>query len=434
MTLDEPGSSRSAWTVVALLFGFMLINFADKVVLALAAVPVMDEFSLTPTRFGLLGSSFFFLFAITGVITGFIVNKVQARWVILAMALGWSLAQFSVMAATGFALLMGSRIILGAGEGPAYPVAIHAVYKWFGNEQRSIPTAVVVSGAIGGVVVAPPALTAVITHLSWRWAFGVLGVLGLIWALAWLALGAEGNRSGEPQHEGASTPYARLLLNGTTLATFACGFGGYWGAALIFTWFTPYLVKGLGFSLSAAGWLTAVPALATIAVMGAGACLSQAALSHGATTRVARGILAGVAALVGGLVMVWTPHVASPAAKVIVISLGVGLPAMIGVTGLPIIGEFTPVQQRGAMLAITNSIWTTAGVIAPYVMGRVIEGGATAAQGYEHGFVVCGVISSVGGILGLIFLRPETELKKLGRFAEEPLPREGVAPEIARGG
>jgi MFS transporter, ACS family, D-galactonate transporter len=54
MTLDERGSSRSAWTVVALLSCFMLINFADKVVLALAAVPVMDEFSLTPTRFGLL--------------------------------------------------------------------------------------------------------------------------------------------------------------------------------------------------------------------------------------------------------------------------------------------------------------------------------------------------------------------------------------------
>ena len=52
----------SAWTVVILLVLFMLINFADKVVLALVAIPVMDEFSLTPTQFGLLGSSFFLLF------------------------------------------------------------------------------------------------------------------------------------------------------------------------------------------------------------------------------------------------------------------------------------------------------------------------------------------------------------------------------------
>jgi MFS transporter, ACS family, D-galactonate transporter len=142
-------------------------------------------------------------------------------------------------------------------------------------------------------------------------------------------------------------------------------------------------------------------------------------------------MLAGAAALVGGLIMLLTPHVATSAAKVVMISVGVGLPAMIGVTGLPMIGEFTPVQQRGAMLAITNSIWTIAGVIAPYVMGRVIEGGATAAQGYEHGFVICGVIASACGAIGLIFLRPEAELIK---FSDDPShPRPGVARKVGRG-
>jgi len=39
-------------------------------------------------QFGLLGSSFFFLFSIAAIVVGFIVNRVAARWVLLALA--WS--------------------------------------------------------------------------------------------------------------------------------------------------------------------------------------------------------------------------------------------------------------------------------------------------------------------------------------------------------
>ena len=53
---------RQAWLIVALLFLFMVINFADKAVIGIAAVPIMEELQLSPREFGLLGSSFFLLF------------------------------------------------------------------------------------------------------------------------------------------------------------------------------------------------------------------------------------------------------------------------------------------------------------------------------------------------------------------------------------
>jgi hypothetical protein len=37
-----------------------------------------------------------------------------------------------------------------------------------------------------------PALNWVIVNYSWHHAFGVLGVVGLLWVVAWLALGKEG--------------------------------------------------------------------------------------------------------------------------------------------------------------------------------------------------------------------------------------------------
>jgi ACS family D-galactonate transporter-like MFS transporter len=41
-----------------------------------------------------VGSSFYLLFSLSAVVTGFIVNRMQTRWVLLIMGLVWALAQF----------------------------------------------------------------------------------------------------------------------------------------------------------------------------------------------------------------------------------------------------------------------------------------------------------------------------------------------------
>ena len=141
-----------AWIVVVLLFLFMVINFADKPVIGIAAVPIMQELQLGPRQFGLVGSSFFLLFAVSSVATGFLVNRVPTRWVLLAMGLIWALTQFPMIGPGGFGTLVACRIALGAGEGPATPVALHSAYKWFPNELRTLPTAVIVQGGAIGVI------------------------------------------------------------------------------------------------------------------------------------------------------------------------------------------------------------------------------------------------------------------------------------------
>src|SRR3954454_16318703 len=122
--------SSHAWVVVALLFLFMLINFADRAVLGLAAVSIMQELELSHTEFGLIGSSFFILFSVGAVAGGFLANRVAAIWVLAGLALTWSLCQLPMMLSVSTAALVANRIGLGFSEGPAYPVAAHAAYKW----------------------------------------------------------------------------------------------------------------------------------------------------------------------------------------------------------------------------------------------------------------------------------------------------------------
>jgi MFS family permease len=85
------------------------------------------------------------------------------------------------------------------------------------------------------------------------------------------------------------------------------------------------------------------------------------------------------------------------------------------------LGEFTPVSQRGAVIAIYGAIFTLAGILAPFVMGSVIQRAATPIDGYMTGFTINAVILVVSGLSGLLLLWPNTERARLLR--ESPQPR-----------
>jgi MFS transporter, ACS family, D-galactonate transporter len=210
---------RRGWVMVAMLFCFMLINFADKAVLGLSAVPIMRDLHLDHTQFGLIGTSFFAFFSISTVLVGFLVNRVSTKWALFVMALSWALFQLPMALPLGLAALVANRVLLGLGEGPAYPVALHATFKWIPNLRRPLPTSIIALGGAFGAGVAAPAIVYVIVHYSWRDAFAILGLIGLAWCAVWLFAGKEGPLSSEPVVAGASAyervPYARLLSSRT---------------------------------------------------------------------------------------------------------------------------------------------------------------------------------------------------------------------------
>jgi MFS transporter, ACS family, D-galactonate transporter len=409
---DSARPPKAAWLIVGLLFLFMLVNFADKAVIGIAAVPIMNELRLSPRQFGLLGSSFYLLFAVSAVVTGFIVNRVQTRWALLVMGLVWALTQFPMIGTVGFAAIAACRIALGAGEGPAYPVALHSTYKWFPNELRTLPTAIVAQGAGIGILVALPLLNWVIVHYSWHWAFGVLGIAGLAWTAAWLVLGREGPLTAAAA-DAAPTPgripYGRLLLSPTIIAVWCASFGAQWGLSQALSWQGAFLIKGLGFAQGSIGLLGALPAGVSVILVIFAGWFSQLLLARGVPSRAARGIFGGAGVALGGAALAIMPYVAAIPAKIALTTLGVALPSVIYVIGGAVIGEIAPVAQRGALLAIGTAISTSAGLLAPYVMGSVLETAPTPLDGFNTGFMICGMIMLVGGLIGTALMRPERE-------------------------
>jgi MFS family permease len=413
---------KGAWKITFLLFLFMLVNFADKIVVGLAGVPIMTELQLEPAQFGLLGSSFFFLFSIAAIIVGFIVNRIDTRWVLLALAVVWALAQFPMVGTIGFSTLLICRVILGAGEGPAFSVAAHAIYKWFPDEKRTLPTAILSQGSAFGVVLAVPALNWVIVNYSWHYAFGALGVVGLLWAVTWLILGKEGPlvqtaamAAAEPR-----IPYFQLLSSRTFVGCCIATFGAYWALSLGLTWFTPFIIKGLGFSQQDAGWISIMPWLFGAVVVILTGWISQVLMARGVSTRGARGVLGSVPLIIGGLIIATLPHVAPGGLTIALLVVGSGLCGSIYVVCPPMLGEFTPVSQRGAVISIYGAIYTLAGIVAPSVMGSVIQHSAGLLEGYMTGFTINAVVLIVSGLLGLLLLWPNTERARLTGRAPQP--------------
>ena len=414
---------KGAWKITFLLFLFMVVNFADKIVVGLAGVPIMTELKLEPEQFGLLGSSFFFLFSIAAIIVGFIVNRIDTRWVLLALAAVWALAQFPMVGTVSFTMLLACRVILGAGEGPAGAVAVHAVYKWFPDEKRTLPTAILTQGSAFGVILAVPALNWVIVNYSWHYAFGALGVVGLMWVVAWLILGKEGPLAQTATMAAAEPriPYFRLLTSRTFVGCCAATFGAYWVLSLGLTWFTPFIVQGLRVSQTNAGWISILPWVFGAVIVLLTGWISQVMMARGVSTRGARGVLGAVPLIVGGLVLAVIPHVQGAGLQIALLVIGSGLCGSIYVVCAPMIGEFTPVSQRGAVIAIYGAIYTLAGILGPWVMGGVIQRASGIVDGFMTGFTINAVIMVVSGLLGLLLLRPDTERARL--MGETPQPK-----------
>ena len=394
----------------------MLTNFADKIVVGLAGVPIMNDLSLTPKEFGFLGSAFFFLFSISTIALGFVINHVPTRWVLLALALVWALVQFPMVGNAGFNTLLACRIILGAGEGPAFSVALHALFKWFPNEQRTLPTAILSQGSAFGVILAVPALNWIIVNYSWHWAFGALGVAGLAWVVAWLILGKEGPFIEQTATEAADAtlvPYSRLLFSRTFIGCGVATFGAYWALSLGLTWFTPFLIKGVGFTQKDAGWISVLPWVFGAAVVLLTGWISQLLMARGVSTRGARGVLGAAPLVAGGAALLLLPGIDSAGWRVAVLVLGSGICGSIYVVCPAMLGEFTPIRQRGAVISIYGAIFALAGIAAPFVMGSVIEGAASELEGFLTGFRVLGTILIASGVLGLLLLWPDRERARL---------------------
>ncbi|MFI5609041.1 MFS transporter [Amycolatopsis sp. NPDC051903] len=408
--------------IAALVLTFSMINFADKAALGLVELPLSKELGLSHGTYGLVASSFFLLFSLSSVVVGFLTNKFGARWIILILALLWSLAQVPLLAAASVATLFASRIALGATEGPAAAVAVHATLQWFPVHRRGLPSTFYTVGAGLGTFTAAPVLTWLVLRHGWRAAFVALVVVGVVWGALWLLIGREGPYAAEPDTRGAKTaagaelrvPYRRLFTSPTWLGGTIAGFGAYWALAIGSAFVPAYLVTQHGFSPSTAA--LAVSVYASLYVVGplVVSPIVSALRARGHSSRWTAGATQGAAVVLAGACLVLLPHATGATTVFVLVAVAFG----IGVVTFPLAyvttGEVTPIAQRGASLGTLIAVQSIPGLIAPAISGWLLDAAGSLAAGYVTVLTVGGVIMLVCGVIGIIAIRPERDAARLG--------------------
>ncbi|MER7393898.1 MFS transporter [Streptomyces sp. NPDC000151] len=417
--------ARSRWAIFLLML-FLAINFADKAIIGLAAGPMMEELGLSATQYGSIASSFYLLFSISAIVFGFLGNRLSGKWLLAGLAVVWSLAQLPVLLpAAGVTVLLATRILLGAGEGPGFPLGTHVAFGWVPEKNRGLTAALMTIGSGLGVIVGAPLLNAAIGAYGWRTAFGLLGVAGLVWVAAWLTLGGDGpyaaRPAAAPDRQSRAVPtaaprqsYWRLLCTGTWLGTVFAGFTVYWGLGVGIAFLPLYLEQVAGFGHGSVGFVASVPAYASIAFMLLGGGVSQRLIKRGVSRRLAQGVLGGGLALLAGVCTLLMTRVGSPALVLPLIALAFGVGNAQTPLSQAAVADTVPARQRGAALGIWYAIVTLAGVVAPIVTGMLIDNAATKAAGYGLAFDLAGGLVILGGLASLLVVRPDRDAARLG--------------------
>ncbi|MFI5662463.1 MFS transporter [Streptomyces sp. NPDC051684] len=426
---DGADVGRRAWLIAALIVTFMLLNYADKAVLGLAAVPIMDELDLSNSAYGLIASSFAVLFSLTGFLVGFVSSRISSRVMLFAMALLWAVAQVPVLLVASVPALVAGRVLLGAAEGPATPMSMHALYKWFPEGRRGLPSALQISGAALGTLIAAPVLTALITGFGWRSAFAALAVTSVVWALVWWRLGHDGpygqpaapkrgaaakQAAAKPAADAERLPYRTLLTSGTMLGSMVGAFGGSWANALSQAWLPTFLRTELGMAPGRAATVISVVAGLGFVLLLAVSPLVDALNRRGVSMRWSSGALQGIAVTVAGLAMAAVPLVGPRAAVLTMVAVAFSVFALVFPLHYVTAAAVVPPAQRGAVFGIVAGTGTLPILIAPFVTGHLLDAASSRGAGYQHTFLLSGAVMLVCGLFALVTIRPERDARRLG--------------------
>ncbi|MFD7621127.1 MFS transporter, partial [Streptomyces sp. NPDC059802] len=410
---------RRAWLVTALIVTFMIVNFADKSVLGLAADPIMDELDISHSTYGLISSSYSILFSLSGLVVGFFAARISSRVLLFVMCVVWGLAQLPVLIVSAVPALVAGRVLLGAAEGPATPMSMHALYKWFPVGRRGLPSALQISGAALGTLIAAPVVTWLITRFGWRSAFAALAVASLVWSAVWWFVGRDGPYDRPSARVPAGTggparvPYRRLLLSGTVIGSVTSAFGASWAMALSQAWLPSYLRNELTMGPgTAAAVLSAVSAFSFVLLLALSPMVDRLT-RRGVSLRLSSGVPQGLAVACAGAAMAVFPFVGPLPVRLVLIAVAFAVHSIAFPLHYMTAAAVVPASQRGALFGIVAATGTLPGLLAPSLTGRLLDTAPSASAGYAQSFALAAGVMITCGAVAVCCIRPARDAARL---------------------
>lgn len=383
---------RAGFWLTLLLAALVLLNYVDRGALGIAAPKLEGDLQLTKLEFGLAISAFAWVYAPAQFAVGWLADRFCVyRLIALGLAL-WSLATLLTGFAQGLAWLIAMRVLLGIGEGVAFPAASKIIARHVPDARRGIANGLIAAALAWGPALGTFAGGLLLAGAGWRAIFWVFGGVTIIWLLPWL-LASRGHWSDRASRSGETVPVRAVLRQPTPWLLGIGHFCNTYGFFFLLAWLPLYLIQARGLSILEMTGITTTVYL----VQGAGALAwgwwSDWMVRRGADEgRLRKGLMAFYQTALA-VAILGTAYASSTQGLFGWLLLAGAVGGIGGSNCYAIAQIYAGPRATGGWVGIMNGLGNTSGIVGPILTGWLIQ---ASGGDYHVAFLVSAGIAAFG--------------------------------------
>jgi MFS family permease len=381
------------------------VNYIDRVALSIANPLVRADLHLSIAQMGVLLSIFLWTYALCQLPVGAMIDRLGPRWLLGIGVSLWSIAQVAVGLVTSMGQFVWTRVLLGIGESPQFPLGARVVCNWYNVRDRGVPTGIFNSASTLGPAIAPPLLTALMVTVGWRWMFVIVGLAGLLLGVVWFFVYRDPSEraldpadrhyllDGEDKSAGQSVSFVEwrhLFAFRTTWGMILGNFGSGYMIWLYAAWLPGYLEIQRHMTIAHTGIIAAIPYAAGFlgSLFGGWVCDRLVRGGHTPINSRKIPIVIGMVGMASFTVLAALAPGNTLAVAYIVAAMFLG--NMSGATIWALAVVAAPAKGVGSLGGMQNFGGFLGGALAPMVTGFIVE--------ISHSFVPALILAAVVGI------------------------------------
>jgi ACS family hexuronate transporter-like MFS transporter len=395
--------AKIRWWIAGLLFASTTINYIDRQTLSVLAPYLKRDYGWSNSDFAMIVIAFRAAYTIFQFVSGRVLDRLGTRRGLSFAVMWYSVVAMATSMATGLKSFAMFRFLLGAGEAANWPGATKAVSEWFPESERGMAVAIFDSGSAVGGAIAPVMVVWLYNSFgSWRPAFVITGLLGVVWLIVW--------RRVYPVHPPTSTAKAGIVEDSPESWTVLLRRKETWGIVLgkaltdpvwffITDWFAIYLVsKGFKLENTLVGFW--VPFLAADLGNFAGGGLSSYLIRRGWPVLRARKLVV----LLGGIGMTFLiPAIAVSnfAILIALFAISTFCYAAWSTMGLTFPADLYPNRTVATVSGMSGAAAGVGTIISTLTIGKVTD-----RYSFEPVLIGASLLPVIATILVFVLIRP----------------------------
>jgi ACS family hexuronate transporter-like MFS transporter len=401
------------WLMIGMIFMLTVVNYIDRMTLAVLAPTIMEEFQMTNVAYSRVVTMFLIAYTISQSLSGKILDRIGTRLGFMIFVGIWSLSSMAHAAARSVIHLGIFRFMLGIGEAGNWPGAAKAVAEWFPVRERAFAMAIFNSGASIGAVIAPPLIVWVALAFGWRYAFFIGASLSLFVMLLWFLFYQTPDKSPRLSDKErahilsdqapavvAGRPWLSLFRHRQVWALITARFltDPIWW--FLISWLPNYLKNERGFSMALIGLLAWIPFLwADIGNLSGGGISSLLIRRGWSVDRARRTVMLSSAFLVpvGVAAVVGTTSDAAALAGISLIAFCFQS-WIVNVITIP--SDCFPKQDVGSVAGIGGTAAGIASILFTLLVGWIVDNFS-----YTPVYLIVGAMGPIGATMFFVIIR-----------------------------